>query len=474
MKDLENKNKYSFYQNILGYIEKAGNFSPYSKGLIHQIKFCNNVYCIRFPVKMDSGDIRVFEAFRAEHSHHRLPVKGGIRYSKAVGQDEIMALAALMTFKCALVDVPFGGAKGGVKVNPQEYSVSELERLTRRYTFELLKKNFIGPSTDVPAPDLGTGEREMSWIADTYKTIRQNDIDAAATVTGKPLILHGIPGRKEATGQGVYFGIKEALDIEEDMKKIGVTTGITGKRVVVQGFGNVGYHAAKYISEAGGIITGISRSQSAVSNSAGLDIQKLYEYNKENQTLWGFPGGTKDDPNKILEKECDILIPAALENQITFANAKNIKARIVAEAANGPVSLEAEKILLERNVLILPDIFLNSGGVTVSYFEWLKNIHHVSFERIYRGYEGKFGKRIVSMVESLNGNKVGDEERSFFMHGPSELDYVVSALEQTMSYSYRNIRNLYKKKELPDLRMAAYLYALDNIADNYLVSGVFP
>lgn len=463
-----------FFCHVLQYIEKAGRFAEIPEGLIDQVKFCNSVYRMRFPVKMDDGSIKVVEAYRVEHSHHRTPCKGGIRYSPQVSQDEVMALAALMTFKCSLVNVPFGGGKGGVKINPKDFSKSELERITRRYTYELIRKNFIGPSVDVPAPDVGTGEREMAWIADTCKTLEKEGLNAEASVTGKPLSMHGIPGRKEATGLGVYFGIREFMN-SDLCTRASLEPGLKGKKVIIQGFGNVGYHSAKYLSEAGAVIVGVSRSNSAIYNPEGIHIEEAYLYSKKKGTLSGFcQGCSEPGTTEILEQPCDILIPAALENQITVANAEKIQARLVAEAANGPVTPGGEEILLKRGIAVIPDIYLNSGGVTVSYFEWLKNLNHVSFERMYKGYEGKAARHLINLMEKLTDKSVKRTDREEIEEGPSERDYVVSALEETMVFAFENICNLHERESLPDLRSAAYLFAILRVAESYEISGVFP
>jgi len=234
----------SFYESVQRNFEKAAQYSGLPSGLLEQIKVCNAVYQMRFPVRIGE-EFEVIEAYRVQHSHHRLPTKGGIRYDLGVNQDEVMALAALMTYKCAIVDVPFGGAKGGIRINPKKYTEKQLENITRRYTAELIRKNFIGPGIDVPAPDYGTGSKEMAWIVDTYASMKHGDIDAAACVTGKPVTQNGITGREEATGRGVFYGLRELLSIEDDMKKVGLTTGMAGKKIIVQGLGNVGSRRRK-------------------------------------------------------------------------------------------------------------------------------------------------------------------------------------------------------------------------------------
>ena len=358
---------YSFFGAVEQSFDKAAGFTKWDKGILEQIKQCNSVYQMRFPVRMDDGRIEVVEAYRVQHSQHKTPCKGGIRFSMEVNQDEVMALAALMTYKCAIVNVPFGGGKGGIKINPRNHSAYELEKITRRYTSELVKKNFIGPGTDVPAPDYGTGEREMAWIVDTYASLRPGEIDAAGCVTGKPISQGGVRGRKEATGLGVFFGIREVCNMEDVMSKLGLPTGVKDKKVVVQGIGNVGYHSAKFFRENGAKIIAISEHDGAVFNPDGLHEDELIEFRKKTGSIINFPGATTlAKTTDALELECDILIPAALENVINGDNAPRIKAKIIGEAANGPLTPEADEIFAAKGVLVVPDMFLNAGGVTVS------------------------------------------------------------------------------------------------------------
>src|SRR6478672_8148039 len=317
---MDTQSQSSFFDNVSIYFDQAASFTEYPKGLLDQIKVCNSVYSFKFPVRTSSG-YEVISGWRAQHSHHKLPVKGGIRYSEDANEDEVKALAALMTYKCAVMDVPFGGAKGGVKINPKNYTVEELEQITRRYTAELIKKNFIGPGIDVPAPDFGTGEREMSWILDTYVAFHPEQVDAYGCVTGKPVAQGGVRGRKEATGRGVFYGIREAMSIAEDMKALGLTTGIEGKRVVVQGLGNVGYHSAKFFQEAGAIIIGLAEYEGSICSDNGLDVDAVVAHRKATGSILNFPGATNLPSNTAaLEMECDILIPAALENVINGEN----------------------------------------------------------------------------------------------------------------------------------------------------------
>src|SRR5947207_3633860 len=433
----------SFFETVNIYFEKAAALTDYPRGLLDQIKVCNSVYAFQFPVRTRRGH-EVISGWRVQHSQHRLPVKGGIRFAPEVNEDEIKALAALMTYKCAVVDVPFGGAKGGVKIDTKQYSVEELERTTRRYTAELIKKSFIGPGVDVPAPDYGTGPREMAWIYDTYSAFYPGAIDALACVTGKPVTQGGIRGRVEATGRGIYFGLREACMQVEDMKAVGLTPGLAGKRVVVQGLGNVGYHAAKFCEQAGCVIIALAERNGAVYRAQGLDVDAVATHLHETGSILNFPGAENLVPTQAaLELECDILIPAALENQITGENAPRIKAKILAEAANGPTTAEAEKILLAKRVYIIPDVYLNAGGVTVSYFEWVKNLSHVRFGRVGKRFEESSFGRIVNAIERSTGHRFADNERRAIVHGADEIDLVNSGLEETMIGAYHQIREIW-------------------------------
>ncbi|MCP5556249.1 MAG: Glu/Leu/Phe/Val dehydrogenase [Verrucomicrobiaceae bacterium] len=466
----------SFFESVSHYFNRAAAFSDVDKGLIDQVRCCNSTYRMRFPVKRDDGSIVVVEAFRAEHSHHRLPTKGGIRFSPDVTIDETIALAALMTYKCALVGVPFGGAKGGVCIDPRTESEGFLERVTRRYTAELIRKNFIGPDIDVPAPDYGTGEREMAWIADTYKNLKINSADTYACVTGKPISMHGIPGRRQATGLGVYYGIRACLEHQEDMQPLGLTTGVAGKRIIVQGLGNVGYYAAWYLQNEGqAIITGIIEREGGIYNTNGLNVDAVFNHRKAEGTILNFPGAQNfTNGMELLEHECDILVPAALENQITSENGARIQAKIVAEAANGPVDFEGEAILSERGILMIPDMYLNAGGVTVSYFEWLKNRAGVSFDRMLSRHEELVKRELVEAVEQLIGAKFPGDQLPRLIHGPSEEEIVIAALEQSMTKAYNSLHRVWKERKLPDLRTAGFLLALERVAESYRHHGIFP
>lgn len=468
--------QYSFFESVERSFDKAAKFTKWDKGLLEQIKACNSVYRMRFPVKMDDGRIEVMEAYRVQHSQHKSPCKGGIRFSDEVNQDEVMALAALMTYKCAIVNVPFGGGKGGIKINPRKYSAYELEKITRRYTSELVKKNFIGPGIDVPAPDYGTGEREMAWIVDTYASLKPGEIDAAGCVTGKPVSQGGVRGRKEATGLGVFFGIREVCNMKEVMDKLNLPTGIEGKKVVVQGLGNVGYHSAKFFREGGATVVSIAEYEGAIYKADGINEEELFQHRRKTGSILNFPGATNLAKNTdALELECDILIPAALENVINGENAPRVKAKIIGEAANGPLTPEADEIFIQKGTLVVPDMYLNAGGVTVSYFEWLKNLSHVRYGRMEKRFTENMNTHIINQMEELSGKKVSEKEKNFIMHGADEVDLVHSGLEETMISATREIMDIWHATpEIPDMRTAAYVNAINKVATSYAELGIFP
>jgi glutamate dehydrogenase (NAD(P)+) len=466
----------SFFKSVENYVDKAASFTDIPSGLVEQIKACNLVLQLRFPVRV-GNDYQVIEAYRVQHSHHRLPTKGGIRYADSVDQDEVMALAALMTYKCALVDVPFGGAKGGIKINPANYTLEQLQSITRRYTTELIKKNFIGPGIDVPAPDYGTGPREMAWILDTYQAFKHGEVDSIACVTGKPVTQNGIRGRAEATGRGVFYGLRECLSYAEDMAKIGLSAGISGKTMVVQGLGNVGSNTALISQKEGDVrIIGIAEREGSIQDLNGIDIEKLMQFRKDTGSIIGFPGTTHiGNSSAALEMECDILVPAALENQITLENANRIKAKIIAEAANGPITAEADPILISKGILILPDFYINAGGVTVSYFEWLKNLNHHRFGRLENRFQHEAFTGILDKVEELTGKKISEREKDFLTRGGTEIDLVNSGLQDTMVIAYQQIREtLIAHPDIKDIRTAAFVCSLKKIASDYISMGIFP
>ncbi len=466
----------SFFEQVNRNFDKAAALTSHHPDLLTLIKNCNSVYHFTFPLQRADGTIEVIHAWRAEHSHHKLPTKGGIRYSLSVNEDEVVALAALMTYKCAVVDVPFGGAKGGIAIDSKKYTVQELERITRRYTFELVKKNFIGPGTDVPAPDFGTGPREMAWIVDTYVALAPDKLEGPACVTGKPIAQGGIRGRSEATGRGVAIATREACDVAEDMQPLGLTRGVAGKRVVVQGLGNVGYHAARFLEQAGAVLVGVVEFEGAIHNPKGLDLAQLWAHRHETGSMLGLPGATTLPSREAgLEIDCDILVPAALENQITRENAGRIKAKLVVEGANGPITSEASEMLAERGVLVLPDHFVNAGGVLVSYFEWLKNLRHVRLGRMEKRFEEGAFRRILNAIEGATTKHFTEGEVADLTHGADEADLVNSGLEDTFVTAYHRLREIRNQhREHADLRTAAFVDAIDKIALCYGEMGIFP
>uniref|UniRef100_A0A7S1CA73 Glutamate dehydrogenase n=1 Tax=Bicosoecida sp. CB-2014 TaxID=1486930 RepID=A0A7S1CA73_9STRA len=464
-----------FLEMVKMNFDTAARHSGMDEGLLDLVKGCNSVLRVSFPLRRDDGTIEVIRAYRAQHSHHRTPTKGGIRYSEHVNLQEVEALASLMTYKCALVDVPFGGAKGGITIDPRRYSAGEIERITRRYTMELKKYGFIGPATDVPAPDVGTGGREMAFIKDTYQMLYgMDDINAAACVTGKPLSQGGIQGRTEATGLGVFYGTRYFCDNAEIMKGIGLSTGIKDKEVVIQGFGNVGYWSAVFFAQNEAKVTGIIEWDGAVYNPDGLDIAALQEWRQSTGSIKNFPGATEcnnDEPIEIMYKPCDILIPAALEKQITKHNAGRIQAKIISEAANGPTTPFAEQILIEKGAIVLPDMLLNAGGVTVSYFEWLKNLNHVRFGRLTKQWEERSKTYMLDRLEQLGGTKLPAEERAAVVGGPTEKDIVYSGLEDTMKVACQQVIDVAQKRGV-NYRVAGFLVALGKIREVYESAGI--
>ncbi len=466
----------NFFDEVNQYFAQAAAFTKYPAGLLDQIRGCNSVYRFDFPLRRDTGDIEVIRAWRVEHSHHKTPVKGGIRYAPEVYEEEVMALAALMTYKCAIVNVPFGGGKGGIRLDPKRYSVIELERVTRRYTHELVKKDFIGPGIDVPAPDYGTGEREMAWIADTYAALNPGQLDALGCVTGKPVTQGGVRGRKEATGRGLFFALREACSQPAEMKRLGLGAGLDGKKIVVQGLGNVGYHAARFCREGGAVIVAIAEREGAITRASGLNEDEVLAHRKLTGSILNFPGAT-DLPSTAaaLELECDVLIPAALEGVFTADNAPRVKAKIILEGANGPTTPAADPIFRDKGILVIPDIYANAGGVTVSYFEWVKNLSHVRFGRMSKRHEMANELAMLRTIEAATGKVFTDAERMQIARGPDEEDLVNSGLEETMISAYHElVETKAKHAGVPDLRIAAFLNAIHKVAKSYEELGIFP
>ncbi len=464
----------TFLNSVSRMFDRASALVDLPPGIPEKIKQCVSVYQVRFPIGF-RGRCQVFTGWRAVHSEHRLPVKGGIRYAAEVNQSEVEALAALMSYKCAVVDVPYGGAKGALQLDPRGYQEEELERITRRFAKELAQKGFISPSLDVPAPDVGTSAREMAWMADTYRMLYPNDINAIACVTGKPVTQGGIQGRAEATGRGVQFGLREFFRHPDDVKRAGMEGGLEGKRIIIQGLGKVGYPAAKALQEEdGALIVAIIEHDGAVLDENGLNVEAVAAH------LWD-TGGLNGTPNAqftkegaaVLENDCDILIPAAMEGQITDKNASRITANVIAEAANGPLTFEANDLFQKNDKTVLPDIYLNAGGVTVSYFEWIKNLSHIRFGRMQRRLDEMRGVEIIKVVEEMTGKKAPESLAKNIQHGANELDLVRSGLDDTMRGAYQQIREIFLSRDnVPDLRTAAFILAIEKIARCYREMGI--
>ncbi|KFI34135.1 glutamate dehydrogenase [Haematobacter missouriensis] len=450
-----------------------------SPGLEEKIRVCNSTYVVRFGVRL-RGQIHTFTGYRSVHSEHMEPVKGGIRYASTVNQDEVEALAALMTYKCALVQIPFGGSKGGLCIDPREWEEHELERITRRFAYELIKRDLINPSQNVPAPDMGTGEREMAWIADQYARMHTTDINAAACVTGKPVHAGGIAGRVEATGRGVQYALREFFRYPEDVRRAHLSGGLDGKRIIVQGLGNVGFHAAQFLSlEDGAKITGIIERDGAIYSEDGLDVLSVKEWISRQGGVKGYPFATLvSDGSKLLETECDILIPAAMEGVINLDNAAQVKAPLIVEAANGPITAGADEILRQKGVVILPDMYANAGGVTVSYFEWVGNLSHIKFGRMERRQEEARHRLLVDELERLAADKGLDWTLSpgfkeQYLRGAGEIEHVRSGLDDTMREAYQSMREIWNGRgDVQDLRMAAYMVAIGRVATAYRSKGL--
>lgn len=467
----------SFRESVDRLFTRAVSHMNLSPGLAEKIRVVNSTYTVRFGVKL-RGDIQTFTGYRSVHSEHAEPVKGGIRYAPNVHQDEVEALAALMTYKCALVEVPFGGSKGGLRINPREWEPDELERITRRFAYELIKRDLIHPSQNVPAPDMGTGEREMAWIADQYHRMATTDINARACVTGKPLNVGGIRGRTEATGRGVQYALREFFRHRDDVKLAKLTGNLEGKRIIVQGLGNVGFHAAKFLSEEDGAkITVIIEYNGGLVDENGINVEDAKAWMVRHGSFENYPHGKfYKDPSGLLESECDILIPAALEGVINMTNAARIRASLIIEAANGPVTSGADEILRSRGTIIIPDLYANAGGVTVSYFEWVKNLSHIRFGRMQRREEEARNMMLIAELETNVGIKLSDRFKMKYLGGADELALVRSGLDDTMRGAYHTMRDLWHEKRAKepdfDLRTAALMIAIDRVAQSYKSLGL--
>jgi len=475
----ESTSEPSFRESVDLMFDRAVALMDLSPGLEEKIRVCNSTYTVRFGVRL-RGKIETFTGYRSVHSEHMEPVKGGIRYALSVNQDEVEALAALMTYKCALVETPFGGSKGGLCIDPRAWDEQELEQITRRFAYELAKRDLIHPAQNVPAPDMGTGEREMAWIADQYARMNTTDINSRACVTGKPINAGGIHGRVEATGRGVQFALREFFRHPEDVAKAKLSGTLDGKRVVVQGLGNVGYHAAKFLSEEDGVkVIAIAERDGALVNAAGLDVEAVRQWMVKTGSIRGYADATfSENGAAALELPCDILIPAAMEAVITRANAARIQAPLIIEAANGPITFGADEILRTKGTVIIPDLYANAGGVTVSYFEWVKNLSHIRFGRMQRRAEEARSRVLVEELERLSsdqglGLQLSDQFKRDFLQGSDELALVRSGLDDTMRIAYQSMREVWHGRPgVEDLRVAAYIVAIGRVAATYRSKGL--
>lgn len=468
------KESMSFLEGVERHVDRATLAAGLDPNTARVIKASSAVVQVRFAVKVHTG-IEVFTGWWSVHSTHRLPAKGGLRFSPLVNQEETEALSALMSYKCALADVPFGGGKGGLMIDPTRYSTEEMREITRRFAQELARRGFLDPATNVPAPDMGTSSREMAWIADTYKSLFPEDVNQDACVTGKPVNRGGIPGRTEATGKGVQYALQEFFRHPEEVARAGMEDGLAGKRVIIQGLGNVGYHAAKFLSEEDDVkIVAIIERDGVVVNEDGLNVHDVRQCMVEQGGLKEFAGGQFDpDRSAALEMECDILIPAALESQIHADNAMRIQAKLVVEAANGPVTFEADEILRRRGIIILPDVWVNAGGVTVSYFEWTRNLSHMRFGRLQRRFDELRGDNYLRALEEVTGADIPAKLKAQIVHGASELDLVRSGLDDTMRSAFADIRDTIKQsKHVHDYRTAAYVIAIRKLTQSYYDLGL--
>ena len=448
--------------------DQALSYTEISPDLAKRIRVSNSTYTINFGVKL-RDEIHTFTGWRSVHSEHFEPAKGGIRYDINASQEEVEALAALMTYKCAIIEVPYGGSKGALKINPKDWTKPEIEKITRRFAQELIKRDLIHPAQNVPAPDVGTGAEEMAWIADEYRRIYPTDINALACVTGKPIQKGGLVGRSEATGRGVQYIIREFFRHEEDYLKAGFKGGLKDKKVVVQGLGNVGYHAAKFLQEEDGCrIVCVMEHNGAILNPDGLNVKKIKQYQSEHGSFEGCSEGKfETNTSECLTMKCDILIPAAKENVIDRTNAEGIQAKLIVEAANGPITFEADGLLNDRNITIIPDIMANAGGVAVSYFEWIRNLRHIRFGRLEKRRNAFQFDTLISAIEIMTGKEMPEKFKEQFIEGANEIDLVRSGLDDMMREAYQKIRESMIANDIPNLRTAAYKVALDRIAESY-------
>ena len=463
----------SFKDNVNLHVDKSAKLLNFSDDLLEHLKSTHSLIKVNVGVVLD-GKINNFTGWRAVHSEHILPTKGGLRYSETVDQDDTEALASLMTYKCAIVNIPFGGAKGGLKINPKNYTMPQLREITKAFASKLINKGFISPALNVPAPDVGTSEREMEWILETYKTLKPDDINYRGCVTGKPLHRGGIAGRTEATGRGIEEVVREIFRHEDIVKEAGLKNELKDNEIIVQGFGNVGSNLAKHLyNRDNAKIIAIGEYDGYLYNKKGIDINALIEFFQKNKSINNPKlGEFKNNPSELLELDCDILIPAALENAITVDNVDKIKTKLIIEAANGPISFEADQKLFEKGVMIIPDIYVNAGGVVVSYFEWVKDISHIRFGRVEKRFQEQKILDIIDLIDKKTNTKTDFDTIKKIIHGADEEDLAFSGLEDSMRNAFIEIYNA-KKQIKRSFRDSAYYVSLKKIRNFYTVEG-FP
>ena len=463
----------SFKKNVNLHVDKSAKLLNFSNDLLEHIKSIHSLIKVNVGAVIDEK-IYNFTGWRAVHSEHILPSKGGMRYSENVDQDDTEALAALMTYKCAIVNIPFGGSKGGLKINPKNYSTEQLRTITKAFATKLINKGFISPALNVPAPDVGTSEREMEWIMETYKSLRPDDINYRGCVTGKPLHRGGIAGRTEATGRGIEEVIREIFRHPDIIKETGLKNELKHNNIVIQGFGNVGSNLAKHLyNRDKAKIIAIGERDGYLFNKNGIDINALNEFYKNNKCINNSKLGVfKNKPSELLEIDCDILIPAALENVITIENVDKIRCKLIIEAANGPTSFEADQKLYNKGIMIIPDIYVNAGGVVVSYFEWVKDISHIRFGRVEKRFQEQKILEIINLIDKKTNTKTDYDTIKNIVHGANEEDLAFSGLEDSMRNSFIEIYDI-KKQIKKSFRESAYYVSLKKLRNFYTSEG-FP
>ena len=460
-----------FLKSVSKMFDDAVEILGVEPGLAKQIKSCNSTHTIRFGVKLKKG-IKVFTGWRSVHSEHLEPVKGGIRFSPAVNASEVEAMAALMTFKNAVIDVPFGGSKGGLKITPSKYDDEDLEKITRRFTEELVKRGLISPSLNVPAPDMGTGKKEMAWIADEYKRLNPQDINAYACVTGKPENMGGVDGRTEATGRGIFYALSSFFN-SPDIKKTSLKGKLSSQSIIIEGLGKVGYYAARALRDHGCKVIGVIEKKTSFYNQKGLDIDQIDSWIKGSRDPKDYPNQNEiKSREELLSVGCDIFIPAAREGTITEENQKILNTKLICEGANGPLTSRADHYLNKRGILIIPDLYANAGGVAVSYFEWVRNLSHMRFGRMEKRRKEYETTSILSVIESSTGKRVSSKTKSMLNQGPTELDLVRSGLEDMMTEAYENMSIIWNKNNYPTLRSTAYIYSIKKLIESYKSIGI--